>query len=191
MMAQASFRVARTLCATSTVMLGALVGCAPPAVAPPAPQPVFFLLAIPASVDSAIVLARSALREINGSLQTPRFANGVTSVTTHYVRTRQDGGDTRVAVVLEVSHKIVDPSVTITAVRLSAWALDYAGDFLNRPSNPPPNRRSPSPSAAAISSQTAPLNSRPRGITDSDEYDLQELLHVLEALMKYGARRMP
>lgn len=172
-------------------MLGALVGCARPAAAPPAPQPVLFLLAVPASVDSTIALARSALREINGTPQTPRFANNVTNVTTHYVRTRQDGGETRVAVVLEVSHKIADPSATITAVRLSGWALDYAGDFLSRPSTSPPNRRSPSATATTMASQTAPLNSRPRPISDLDEYDLQELLHVLEALMKHGARRMP
>lgn len=184
-------RFPRALRAASAVMLGALLGCARPAAAPPAPQPVFFLLAVPASVDSTIALARSALREINGTPQTPRFANNVTNVTTHYVRTRQDGGETRVAVVLEVSHKIADPSGMITAVRLSAWALDYASDFLGRPSTPPPNRRSPSPSAAATASQPAPLNSRPRAISDSDEYDLQEMLHVLEALMKYGARRMP
>jgi hypothetical protein len=178
--------------AFSTLILSAVAGCAAsrPAATPPPPEPVFFVLTIPAAVDSAVSLARFALREINGALQAPRFANGVTSVTTHYVRTRQDGGETRVAVVVEVSHKIVEPSMQLTAARLSAWALDYGSDFINRQAPAPSARRAP-PLSASASSLNAPLNSRPRAITEADDYDLAEMLHVLDALVKLGARRQP
>ena len=175
---------------SSTMALIALAACVHPAAVPPPPEPVFFILAVPATVDSTIALARTALHEINGTPQQPTFANNVTNVTTHYVRTRQDGGETKVAVVLEVSHKVADPSVAVTGVRLSAWALETPGEFLNRsgPAAPPPRRF---PGAAAVTSTSAPPRTHPRAITEMDDFDVAEMLHVLEVLMKHGARRMP
>ena len=170
------------------VTLTLVWSCAPRAAAPDPPEPAFFLLAVPTSVDSTIALARVALREVNGALHPPSFANGVTTVSAHYTRTRQDGGETRVAVVLEISHKIVDPSVRVTAVRLSAWALDYAGEFLSRPATQPTVRPPRAPASPAVPML---LNSRPRAITDQDDADVSAMLSVMGALMNHGARRMP
>ena len=169
----------------------AVGGCVPhQAALPPAPEPVFYVLAVPATVDSTIALARAALREINGVPQPPTFANNVTNVTTHYTRTRQDGGESRVAIVLEVSHKVTDPSLVVTGVRLSGWALEYPSEFLNRSSGPAPNPRR-FPGAAAVTRESEPRQNRPRALTEADDLDLNEMTHVLEVLMKHGARRMP
>lgn len=172
-----------------------LAACVPPKAAlPPPPEPVFYILAVPATVDSTIALARAALREINGTPQQPTFVDNVTSVTTHYTRVRQDGGETKVAIVLEVSHKISDPSLVVTGVRLSAWALETPSEFLNRTGGPAPTTAAPRrfPGAAAITRESEPRqNNRPRPITDADDQDLEQMTHVLEMLMKHGARRMP
>jgi hypothetical protein len=169
-----------------------LVGCVSTRAAlPPPPEPVVYILAVPATVDSTISLARAALREINGTQQQPTIEHNVTNVTTNYTRVREDGGETRVAIVLEVSHKVADPSFVVTGVRLSAWALETPGEFLNRtgPAQPVAPRRFPG--AAAITRESDPRQSRPRAITEADRLDVDEMTHVLEVLMKHGARRMP
>jgi hypothetical protein len=188
-------RARRIAYATMSVGVLELAGCVSSRAAlPPPPEPVFYILAVPATVDSTITLARVALREINGTPQQPTFENNVTNVTTHYMRTRQDGGETRVAIVLEISHKIADPSLVVTGVRLSAWALETPGEFLNRTGGPAPTaipRRFPG-AAATIARESEPRqNNRPRAITEADDLDLAEMTHVLEVLMKHGARRMP
>jgi hypothetical protein len=189
-------RARRIVIATFAGVLG-LVGCVSTRAAlPPPPEPVFYILAVPATVDSTISLARAALREINGTPQQPTFENNVTNVTTHYTRGRQDGGETRVAIVLEVSHKITDPSLVVSGVRLSGWALETPSEFLNRtpggPAPPPTAVPRRFPGAAAITRESEPARqNHPRAITEADRADLDEMTHVLEVLLKHGARRMP
>ena len=193
-MAVAAFtRECRIACALVSASALGLVGCVPPRAAlPPPPEPVFYILAVPATVDSTISLARAALREINGIPQQPTFENNVTNVTTHYTRGRQDGGETRVAIVLEISHKIADPSLVVTGVRLSGWALDPPSELQNRATGPAPSTAAPRrfPGAAAITREAEPRQNRPRAITEADRADIDEMTHVLEVLMKHGARRM-
>jgi len=147
------------------------------------PAAAVYTLAVPATPDSAVKLAKSALGSIDGTVQLPQIRPKLTTVSTHYTRNRRGGGQTEVAVMVAIDRTPMDTAAHLTVVELRAWALDMAQQQTAG------QRRSGSPQTAL--STNAPALRRPRAITPVDTVDWQMLGYVLEALERLGARRLP
>lgn len=147
-----------------------------------AQQETVFLLAVAASPDSALNLARYCLGEVSGSIQLPQVRATHTTIATHYSSSRSGGGVRQVAIMALVRH---DPKATTatTLVELGGWALDQAQTQTN------PRARPRVPSTAL--STNAPALKTPRAVTPRDSADWFALHVVLAAFEKAGARRMP
>ncbi len=145
--------------------------------------PIIATVIVPVSPDSALKLARHALGEIPGSVQMPRVRRDLTTVSTHYSRTRRGGGQTQVAIMAGVARMAVDSAQPATRVELRGWMLD-----LPVPA-PPRQRRSDLPVTAITTD--APVIRTPRAVTARDTIDAANLEFVLAGLLRHGARRVP
>jgi len=149
----------------------------------PIPAATIVILAVPASPESTVKLAKVALGAIDGLVQLPQVRPAMTTVSTHYVRNRRGGGQTEVAVIAAVDRLPTDTLIPVTRVELGAWALDMAQAVTAT------QRRSGLPTTPL--SQNAPAIRRPRAITAADTNDWKALDIVAEAFIKHGARRVP
>lgn len=145
------------------------------------PEPAVFRLDVAGQPDSALKLAKFALGAIDGTVQLPQVRSSMTSVATHYTRSRRGGGQTQVAVIVAVDRHVADSLAPITQVEVSAWALDLAHQATAG------QRRSGFPSTAL--STNAPAQRQPRAITPADTADFRALEYVVESLISQGAKR--
>ena len=170
--------MARRLPALVVAVLGAACAAASSRTAA---SPEVFLLELPAAFDSTVILAKFALRAIDGSPQMPRVRPRTTSVSIHYTTPRQGGGHTQVAIIAAVSRSEADSNST--RVELSAWLLDVAHQLT------PAQRRAGIPVTAITTN--APILNRPRSVTRADTAHFKSLEYVLESFVQHGARVVP
>ncbi len=147
------------------------------------PEPAVFLFDVAAHPDSALKLAKFALGAVDGTVQLPQVRPEMTSVSTHYTRSRRGGGQTQVAIMVAIARRVADTLAPVTQLEVSAWALDMA-------QQPPSGQRRGGFSGTALSNN-APALRRPRAITPQDTVDFRALEHVVEAFEAKGARRRP
>ena len=165
-------------------MLGACGGAQTPTTgSQTAPVHSAITLAVHATPDSAVKLARFALGSIDGTIQIPQVRPTFTRVSTHYTRNRHGGGTRQVAIILAVDRKMSDSVNVVTLVELSGWALDLA------------QQQSASARRAGVPatplSTNAPALRQPRLLTQRDTSDYGAVVAIAEMLERHGARRLP
>lgn len=160
--------------AIALVVVGA---CSAAAVATStAPAPAIVLLAVPASPESTLTLARFAMGEVDGTLQAIQWRPSAAVISTRYTRNRRGVGMTEIAIVAAVGRMVADTSRPLTLVEVRAWAMDSLAQ-----------RRQ----LGAPITTTGTVTHRPRPITLADSTDWIMVQYVLEAFEKHGARRLP
>jgi hypothetical protein len=155
----------------------AAIGCSAATMATAtAPAPAIVLLAVPASPDSTLALAKFAMGEVDGTLQAIQWRPNAALVSTRYTRNRRGVGMSEIAIVAAVGRQVADASRPLTLVEVRAWAMDSLAQ-----------RRQ----LGAPITTTGTVTHRPRPITLADSTDWIMVEYVLEALQKHGARRLP
>jgi len=170
----------------AAALTGALIACSGGSAsvqteAAPAPQGV--MLAIAATPDSVVKLAKFALGSIEGKVQLPRIRPQMTTVANHYLRDRDGGGQTQVAVIAAIGRQVADTAKPVTHVELSVWVLDMPHQLTAA------QRRAGVPSTPLTTN--APAIRHPRAMTEADTTYWKSLEVVVEAFAKHGARRLP
>ena len=145
--------------------------------------PTRMFLAVGASPDSALKLAKFALGTIEGTVQMPKTRPQMFTVANHYLRNRDGGGQTQVAVIAALDRRVRDVLQPVTLVELSVWVLDIPQQLT------PAQRRAGVPTTAVTTN--APRFKEPRAMTPSDTVYWRSLEYVADALVQHGARRLP
>lgn len=141
-----------------------------------APAPAIALLAMPASPESTLALAKFALGEVDGTLQAIQWRQNAAVLSTRYTRNSRGVGMSEIAIVAAVGRQVADTSRPLTLVEVRAWAMDSLAQ-----------RRQ----LGAPITTTGTVTHRPRPITLSDSTDWASVEFVLQAFLKHGARRLP
>lgn len=141
-----------------------------------APAPAIVLMAMPASPESTLALARFALGEVDGTLQAIQWRPNAAVLSTRFTRNHRGVGMSEIAIIAAVGRQVADTSRPLTLVEVRAWAMDSLAQ-----------RRQ---LGAAITT-TGTVTHRPRPITLADSTDWASVELVLAALEKRGARRLP
>ena len=144
--------------------------------------PAAVFLSVSATPDSALKLAKFALGSIDGTVQMPKTRPQMFTVANHYLRNRDGGGQTQVAVIAAVDRR-VDPTKPVTRVELSVWVLDIPHQLT------PAQRRAGVPSTPMTTN--APAIRHPRAMTPADTLYWRSLEYVAEAFVQHGALRLP
>jgi hypothetical protein len=161
----------------SALVLSGAGACAAASVATStAPAPAIVLLAVPASPDSTIVLAKFALGEVDGTLQAIQWMPNAAVLSTRYTRNRRGVGMSEIAIIAAVGRQVADTARPLTVVEVRAWAMDSLAQ-----------RRQ----FGAPITTTGTVTHRPRPITLADSTDWASVEFVLQAFQKHGARRLP
>jgi hypothetical protein len=140
------------------------------------------VLAIEASPDSALKLAKFALSLIEGVVQLPQVRPQMVTVANHATRNRDGGGQTQIAVIAAVDRKSQPGPSASTLVELSVWILDMPHQLT------PAQRRAGVPATPITTN--APAIKHPRAMTPADTTYWKSLEIVAEALVHHGARRL-
>ena len=159
--------------------LGAVGACARPNIpnlTGTAPPPAIVLLAVPASPDSTVMLAKFALGEVEGTLQAVQWQPNAAVLSTRYTQNRRGVGMTEIAIVAAVGRQVADTARPLTLVEVRAWAMDSSA-----------TRRQ----LGAPITTTGTVTYRPRPITFSDSTEWASVEFVLAAFERHGARRLP
>jgi hypothetical protein len=154
--------------ACSTATMATMAGTAPP--------PAIVLLAVPASPDSTLALARFALGEVDGTLQAIQWQPNAAVLSTRFTSHRRGVGMSEIAIVAAVGRQVADTARPLTIVEVRAWAMDSSA-----------TRRQ----LGAPITTTGTVTYRPRPITFSDSTEWASVEFVLAAFEKHGARRLP
>jgi hypothetical protein len=141
-----------------------------------APPPAIVLLAVPASPESTLVLAKFALGEVDGTLQAIQWRQNAAVLSTRYTRNHRGVGMSEIAIVAAVGRQVADSTRPLTLVEVRAWAMDSLAQ-----------RRQ----MGAPITNTGTVTHRPRPITLSDSTDWSSVETVLVVFEKHGARRLP
>jgi hypothetical protein len=150
---------------------------------PGRPAPAVFRLDVAGNADSVLKMTKFALAGIDGTMQLPQVRSSMTSVSTHYTRSRRGGGQTQVAIIVAFERHAADSLKPTTMVEVSGWAMDMAQQATAG------QRRSNFPSTAL--STNAPGNRQPRAITSADTLDYLAMTSVVEAFVARGAALRP
>ena len=146
-------------------------------------QPRAVMLALPALPDSALSLAKAALGSIEGVVQLPRVRPQMYTVANHVYRNREGGGQTQVSVIAAVDRRVRDATAPASLIEVSVWVLDMPHQLTAA------QRRAGVPATPLTTN--APAFRQPRAMTPRDTLYWRSLEHVVDALVNYGAKRLP
>jgi hypothetical protein len=151
--------------------------------APVKDQPRAVMLALPTLPDSALTLAQAALGSIEGVVQMPKVRPQLYTVANHVYRNREGGGQTQVAVIAAVDRRVRDMTAPTSLIEVSVWVLDMPHQLTAA------QRRAGVPATPLTTN--APAFRQPRAMTPRDTLYWRSLEYVVDALMHYGAKRLP
>jgi len=141
------------------------------------------MLAIAATPDSVVKLAKVALGSIEGKVQLPRVRPQMTTVANHYLRDRDGGGQTQVAVIAAIDREVADTARPVTHVEVSVWVLEMPHQLTAA------QRRAGVPATPLTTN--APAIRHPRAMTAADTTYWKSLEYVVGTLVHFGAHRLP
>ena len=184
--------------ARNSALFGALalaLACAgtpkPAAPAVPQEEPPTYRLAVAASTDSVVRLAKFALGSVRGAVQPPQVQRDFILVSTEYSQNRPNGGHTQVTIIAAVHRKMTATTPAYTRVDLSAWGLDVEPTATRLAARPGardnrdlPTLRTTSPAAMASSQR------QPYRLTKSDSAWIA-VEEILDAFIEFGNARLP
>jgi hypothetical protein len=140
-------------------------------------------LALDATPDSALKLAKLALGSIEGVVQLPKVRPQLVTVANHLLRNRDGGGQTQIAVIAALDRQVVDTARPVTMMELSVWVLDMPHQLS------PAQRRAGVPSTPLTTN--TPAFKQPRAMTPADTTYWRTLEDVVASMIQHGARRVP
>ena len=141
-----------------------------------APPPAIVLLAMPASPESTLTLARFALGEVEGTLQAIQWQPNAAILSTRFNSRLRGVGMSVITIITAVGRQVADTARPLTIVEVRAWAMDSTAT----------RRQLGAPITTA-----GTVVDRPRPLTFSDSTEWANVEFVLAAFEKHGARRLP